>query len=77
MTRIRKECKRKMTMFDENEPAGLLTPEGAAMVADTSISTIWRAVRDGKLPSYRRGKRDTRFLPADVAAFKRGRSRVA
>jgi excisionase family DNA binding protein len=55
----------------------MLTPEGAAQAAETSISTIWRAVRDGKLPSYRRGKRDTRFLPADVDAFKRSRSRAA
>ena len=57
--------------------AAILTPEGAAQAANTSISTIWRAVRAGKLPSYRRGKCDTRFLPADVAAFKRSRSRAA
>jgi excisionase family DNA binding protein len=57
--------------------AAMLTPEGAAQAANTSISTIWRAVRTGKLPSYRRGRRDTRFLPADVAAFKASRSRAA
>jgi excisionase family DNA binding protein len=66
-----------MTMITKIEPATMLTPEGAATAADTSVSTIWRAVRDGRLPSYRRGKRDTRFLPADVAAFKRSRSRAA
>jgi excisionase family DNA binding protein len=57
--------------------AAMLTPEGAAQAANTSISTIWRAVRAGKLPSYRRGNKDTRFLPADVDAFKRSRSRAA
>jgi hypothetical protein len=71
------ECNRKMTTIMTTEPTAMLTPEAAAQEADTSISTIWRAVRDGKLPSYRRGKRDTRFLPADVAAFKRSRSRAA
>ena len=55
----------------------MLTPEGAAQAANTSISTIWRAVRTGKLPSYKRGNKDTRFLPADVNAFKRSRSRAA
>jgi excisionase family DNA binding protein len=55
----------------------MLTPEGAAQAANTSISTIWRAVRAGKLPSYRRGNKDTRFLPTDVDAFKRSRSRAA
>jgi hypothetical protein len=55
----------------------MLTPEGAAQAANTSISTIWRAVRAGKLPSYRRGDKDTRFLPADVAAFRRSRRRAA
>jgi excisionase family DNA binding protein len=66
-----------MTSIIANDPPAMLTPEAAAQEADTSISTIWRAVRDGKLPSYRRGKRDTRFLAADVAAFKRSRSRAA
>jgi excisionase family DNA binding protein len=77
MTHILTECKRKMVTITTNEPAAMLTPEGAATVAETSISTIWRAVRAGKLPFYRRGKRDTRFLPADVTAFKRSRSRAA
>ena len=59
--------------------AALLTAEQAAVAAGTSLPTIWRAVRAGKLPSYRRGagRRGTRFLPADVAAFKRSRERQA
>jgi Helix-turn-helix domain len=65
-----------MTVSTTSEPAAMLTPEAAAQEADTSVSTIWRAVREGKLASYRRGRRDTRFLPADVAAFKRSRSRT-
>jgi excisionase family DNA binding protein len=59
--------------------AALLTAEQAAVAAGTSLPTIWRAVRAGMLPSYRRGggRRGTRFLPADVAAFRRSRSRAA
>jgi excisionase family DNA binding protein len=59
--------------------AALLTAEQAAVAAGTSLPTIWRAVRAGKLASYRRGagRRGTRFLPADVDAFKRSRGRAA
>jgi excisionase family DNA binding protein len=59
--------------------AALLTAEQAAVAAGTSLPTIWRAVRSGKLPSYRRGagRRGTRFLPSDVAAFKANRRRPA
>jgi excisionase family DNA binding protein len=59
--------------------AALLTAEQAAVAAGTSLPTIWRAVRAGKLPSYRRGagRRGTRFLPADITAFKASRSRAA
>ena len=55
-----------------NEPA-MLTVEHAAVAADTSVNTIWRAVRAGKLLSYRRGPRDTRFLSTDVEKFKESR----
>lgn len=67
-------------MIQANElTALLLTAEQAAVAAGTSLPTIWRAVRAGKLASYRRGagRRGTRFLPADVGAFKRNRSRAA
>jgi excisionase family DNA binding protein len=53
----------------------MMTVEHAAIAADTSVNTIWRAVRTGKLPSYRRGPRDTRFLSADVEKLKESRSR--
>ena len=64
-----------MTMTTTNEPSTMVTPERAAMIADTSLTTIWRAVRAGKLQSYKRGPKDTRFLQSDVEAFKRNRSR--
>jgi predicted DNA-binding transcriptional regulator AlpA len=51
----------------------MMTVEHAAIAADTSVNTIWRAVRTGKLPRYKRGPRDTRFLSADVEAFKLAR----
>lgn len=53
----------------------LMTVEHAAMVADVSVNTIWRAIREGKLPSYKRGPRDTRFLRSDVETFIQSRSR--
>ena len=56
-------------------PPVMVTPERAATIADTSITTIWRAVRAGRLQSYKRGRKDTRFLQSDVEAFKRSRSR--
>ena len=48
----------------------MMTVEHAAIAADTSVNTIWRAVKSGKLPAYRRGLKATRFLSADVEAFK-------
>jgi excisionase family DNA binding protein len=56
-------------------PAMLMTVERAAIAAETSVNTIWRAVRAGKLPSYKSGPKDTRFLSSDVEAFKLERSR--
>jgi excisionase family DNA binding protein len=54
----------------------MMTVEHAAIAADTSVNTIWRAVRAGKLPRYRSGLKDTRFLSSDVEAFKLGRMRT-
>jgi excisionase family DNA binding protein len=56
-------------------PAMLMTVEHAAIAAETSVNTIWRAVRSGKLPSYKSGPKDTRFLSSDVEALKLERSR--
>ena len=52
----------------------MMTVERAAIAAETSVNTIWRAVRAGKLPSYKSAPRDTRFLSSDVEAFKLERS---
>ena len=53
----------------------MMTIERAAVAADTSVNTIWRAVRAGRLPSYKSGPRDTRFLSSDVETFKLERER--
>jgi hypothetical protein len=63
-----------ITTTNETPPV-MVTPERAAMIANTSITTIWRAVRTGKLQSYKRGPKDTRFLQSDVETFKLSRSR--
>jgi hypothetical protein len=52
----------------------MMTIERAAVAADTSVNTIWRAVRAGRLSSYKSSPRDTRFLSSDVEAFKLERS---
>ena len=64
-----------MTTTNPGSPEAMLTPERAAMTADVSVATVWRAVRTGKLASYKRGPRDTRFLHSDVEVFKQRRRR--
>ena len=64
-----------MAEIEMSEPTAMLTPERAATIVDVSLNKLWRAVRNGKLQSYKNGPKSTRFLRADIEAFKRSRSR--
>jgi len=52
-------------------PTALLGPSDAALRLGVSLSTVWRRIRDGSLPSLR--KRGRRLIPESVlASFRPG-----
>jgi len=50
----------------------MLTPQDVAERYSVSIESVWRWIRNGRLPAISLTKRSYRIRPADLEAFERG-----
>jgi excisionase family DNA binding protein len=50
----------------------MLTPQDVAEHYSVSVESVWRWIRNGRLPAISLNKRNYRIRPADLEAFERG-----
>jgi excisionase family DNA binding protein len=49
----------------------MLTPQEVAERYSVTVESVWRWIRDGRLPAISLTKRNYRIRPADLEAFER------